>query len=123
VEIFQVAQRAVDLPRARDCYARLLQAQPTGEFDPPGLVFFQVGAARLMLDRAAPTALIYLRVLDVAEAIERCRVDGLEVVSEPQVIFSHADSRLGPAGTDEWMAFVRDSEGNTVGLVSHRPRG
>ncbi len=29
---------------------------------------------------------------------------------------------LGPAGTDEWMAFIRDSEGNTVGLVSHEPR-
>ena len=29
--------------------------------------------------------------------------------------------RSGPAGTDEWMAFVRDSEGNLVGLVSHSP--
>ena len=25
------------------------------------------------------------------------------------------------AGSDEWMAFVTDSEGNTVGLVSHSP--
>ena len=32
------------------------------------------------------------------------------------------DSRLGPAGTEEWMAFVRDSEDNLVGLVSrHAP--
>lgn len=29
---------------------------------------------------------------------------------------------LGPAGTDEWMAFIADSEGNTVGLVSHLAR-
>jgi len=28
---------------------------------------------------------------------------------------------LGPAGTDEWMAFFRDSEDNLVGLVSHSP--
>ena len=35
---------------------------------------------------------------------------------------SHEDDNLGPAGTDEWMAFVRDSEGNTLGLVEQRPR-
>lgn len=33
-------------------------------------------------------------------------------------MFSHVDGLLGRAGTDEWMAFIRDSEGNTVGLVS-----
>jgi methylmalonyl-CoA/ethylmalonyl-CoA epimerase len=35
------------------------------------------------------------------------------------VIFQHADDTLGPAGMDEWMAFVTDSEGNTIGLVSY----
>ncbi|MDX6521337.1 MAG: hypothetical protein QOF08_1942, partial [Gaiellales bacterium] len=25
---------------------------------------------------------------------------------------------LGPAGHDEWQAFIKDSEGNLVGLVS-----
>ena len=34
-------------------------------------------------------------------------------------IFRHADDNLGPAGMEEWMAFVKDSEGNTVGLISH----
>jgi methylmalonyl-CoA/ethylmalonyl-CoA epimerase len=34
------------------------------------------------------------------------------------VIFSHTDDSLGLAGTDEWQAFVRDSEGNLLGLVS-----
>ncbi len=54
---------------------------------------------------------------DVHEALERVRTSA-EVVSEPRVIFRHEDDRLGPAGTDEWHAFVRDSEGNLVGLVS-----
>jgi methylmalonyl-CoA/ethylmalonyl-CoA epimerase len=35
------------------------------------------------------------------------------------VIFQHTDNTLGPAGTDEWLAFITDSEGNTVGLVSY----
>jgi methylmalonyl-CoA/ethylmalonyl-CoA epimerase len=42
----------------------------------------------------------------------------VEVIAPPQVIYHHTDDKLGPAGTDEWMAFIKDSEGNTVGLVS-----
>src|SRR5918997_3936614 len=104
-DVFQVAQRAVDLDRARSFYARLLEAEPTGVFDPPGLVFFQAGAVRLLLDRGASGSLIYLRVDDVAATVERLRADGVTIVSEPHVIFSHPDDKLGPAGTDEWMAF------------------
>ena len=73
----------------------------------------------MLLERGAPPALIYLRVPDVAAAVERLRADGVTIVGEPHVIFSHEDDKLGPAGTDEWMAFFEDSEGNTVGLVSH----
>jgi methylmalonyl-CoA/ethylmalonyl-CoA epimerase len=65
--------------------------------------------------------LIYLKVDDVRATVEELRADGVEIVSEPHVIFSHTDDALGPAGTDEWMAFITDSEGNTVGLVSHAP--
>jgi methylmalonyl-CoA/ethylmalonyl-CoA epimerase len=60
-------------------------------------------------------------VPDVRELVEQLRGRGVEVVAEPHVIFSHADGLLGPRGTDEWMAFVKDSEGNTVGLVSQLP--
>ena len=43
------------------------------------------------------------------------------MVGEPHVIFGHEDDTLGPSGTDEWQAFVKDTEGNTVGLVEQRP--
>ena len=46
---------------------------------------------------------------------------GVRFESEPHVIFRHADGTLGPAGTDEWQAFLRDPEGNLVGLVSQEP--
>jgi predicted enzyme related to lactoylglutathione lyase len=121
--IVQVAQHAVDLDRARDFYAALLDSAPTAEFRPPGLVFFELEGVRLLLDEGAPSALIYLRVPDLDAVLARCRRDGVEVVSDPHVIFSHADDTLGPAGTDEWMAFLKDSEGNTVALVSQRPPG
>jgi methylmalonyl-CoA/ethylmalonyl-CoA epimerase len=118
--LVQVAQHAEDLDRAAAFYTDLLGAPPTARFDPPGLLFFDLDGVRLLLDAGAPSALVYLRVDDVAATVERLRARGVEVESEPHVIFRHEDDRLGPAGTDEWHAFVRDSEGNLVGLVSQR---
>jgi methylmalonyl-CoA/ethylmalonyl-CoA epimerase len=119
----QVAQRADDLDRAAAFYERLLGAPPLARYDPPGLLFFSLGGGtRLLLEGGAPSAMLYLEVADVRARVEELRDDGVVVESEPQVIFSHADDVLGPAGTDEWMAFIRDSEGNLVGLVSRSPR-
>ncbi|HEV7194650.1 MAG TPA: VOC family protein [Pedococcus sp.] len=119
----QVAQRAVDLDRAAAFYAKLLGSGPVARFDPPGLVFFRLsGGTRLLLDAGAPTALLYLLVDDVGRSVQQLRADGVRIESEPHVIFSHVDDSLGPAGSDEWMAFFRDSEDNLVGLVSHAPR-
>lgn len=121
MEILQVAQHADDLDRAAAFYEMLLGGPPAGRFE-PGLLFFNVGRSRLLLEQAAASALVYFAVDDVHTTLDRLRANGVEIVSEPQVIFSHADDRLGPAGNDEWMAFIRDSEGNTVGLVSYEPR-
>jgi methylmalonyl-CoA/ethylmalonyl-CoA epimerase len=120
-ELLQVAQHAEDLDRARAFYARLLGTEPAGFFDPPGLLFFRAGGVRLLLEKGAPSAMIYLKVDDVAATVEALRADGVEIVVDPHVIFTHRDDRLGPAGTEERMAFLRDSEGNLVGLVSHDP--
>jgi methylmalonyl-CoA/ethylmalonyl-CoA epimerase len=122
MEILQVAQHADDLDRAAAFYEALLGGPPAARFDPPGLLFFNVGRSRLLLEEAAPSSLVYLQVDDVRATVEEQRARGVEIVGEPHVIFTHADDTLGPAGTDEWMAFIRDSEGNTVGLVSHEPR-
>jgi methylmalonyl-CoA/ethylmalonyl-CoA epimerase len=121
MEILQVAQHADDLDRAAAFYEMLLGGPPAGRFE-PGLLFFNVGRSRLLLEQAAASALVYFEVDDVHATLDRLRASGVEVVSEPQLIFSHADDSLGPAGNDEWMAFIRDSEGNTVGLVSYEPR-
>jgi methylmalonyl-CoA/ethylmalonyl-CoA epimerase len=120
-ELLQVAQHAEDLDRARAFYAKLLGSEPAGFFDPPGLLFFRAGGVRLLLEKGAPSAMIYLKVDDVAATVEALRADGVEIVAEPHLIFTHRDDRLGPAGTEERMAFLRDSEGNLVGLVGHDP--
>jgi methylmalonyl-CoA/ethylmalonyl-CoA epimerase len=121
MELFQVAQRAVDLERARVFYSGLLGVEASGMFDPPGFVFFQLGPVRLLLDREAPSALLYFTVPDVREFANVWRERGGKIEREPEVIFAHDDDQLGPAGTEEWMTFIRDSEGNLLGLVSHHP--
>lgn len=119
MELLQVAQHAEDLHRARAFYEGLLGEPAVAMFDPPGLLFFRLGGTRLLLDRAAPSALIYLEVGDVADTVERLRAAGVGVEAEPHVIFTHEDDTLGPAGRQEVQAFVRDSEGNLVGLVGY----
>jgi methylmalonyl-CoA/ethylmalonyl-CoA epimerase len=119
--IIQVAQHADDLDRAAAFYEQLLGQPPAGRFDPPGLLFFTLGDTRLLLEQGAPSATIYLEVQDVRASIEELRDRGVPIEGEPHVIFQHTDDSLGPAGTDEWMGFIRDSEGNLVGLVSHSP--
>ena len=120
MRLVQVAQAAEDLDRASAFYAELLGAEPTASFDPPGLVFFDLDGVRLLLNRGAPSSLVYLSVDDIEASVQRLRDVGATIESEPHVIFSHTDGTLGPAGTDEWMAFFRDSEGNLVGLVEQR---
>ena len=125
MELVQVAQHADDLDRAEQFYSALLGVPPTARFDQPGLLFFTVGRTRLLLDRGAPSSLIYLEVRALRERVEQLRRQGVTIEGEPHVIFEHEheheheheDEGLGPAGTAEWQAFIRDSEGNLVGLV------
>ena len=117
VDLIQVAQHAADLDRAQAFYTQLLGSEPLARVDPPGLLFYSLDGVRLLLDRAAPSALLYLRVDNLSSRVDALRARGVTVDTEPNRIFHHRDDTLGPADTDEWQAFIRDSEGNLVGLV------
>ena len=97
----------------------LLATTVSARFDPPGIAFFFLDGTRLLLDRNAAPSLIYLEVDDVEFTADELRKRGVEIESGPHVIFQHTDGTLGPVGTDARMAFIRDSEGNTVGLVGY----
>lgn len=116
--LHQVAQHVEDLERAIAFYTRLLGEPPIATFDPPGLAFFRLGDTRLLIERGAPSALIYLRLDDVRATVEQLRGEGVHVADEPHVIFRDENGMFGPAGAEEWMAFITDSEGNLVGLAS-----
>jgi len=122
VELHQVAQHADNLDRAVAFYSDVLGCEFITRIDPPGLAFLRLGSVRLLLDRAAPSALIYLRVDDVRAAAENLRAAGVPIDTEPHLINTDTDGIFGEAGFQEWMAFVRDTEGNLVGLASqHAP--
>ncbi len=117
MRLLQVGLHADDLDRADAFYRRLLGAAPIARFDPPGLLFFDLDGTRLLLDVGAPASLLYLEVDDLHASIESLRADGVHIEHEPHFIYQHADDTLGPTGREEWHAFVRDTEGNLVGLV------
>ena len=119
MKLVQVAQHVEDLDRAVTFYEQLLGTRAAAKFSPPGIAFFLLDGTRLLLDPAAPPSLIYLEVDDVEYSVAQLRERGVAIQTEPHVIFQHSDDTLGPAGRDEWMAFIHDSEGNTVGLVSY----
>ena len=116
----QVAQHVGDLQRATDFYRDVLGLRHITTFDPPGLSFFDLGGTRLLLERAAPSALLYIGVPDAAAEADRLRSEGVKIESEPHVIFTDDTGQFGPPGMAETMAFFRDSENNLVGLVSRR---
>ena len=120
--LHQVAQHADDLDRAADFYTTVLGGTLLAKFDPPGLAFVGFDGVRLLLEHAAPSAMIYLGVPDVRETISKLRIQGVVVDTEPHRIHVDADGAFGEPGWEEWMAFIRDSEGNLVGLASrHAP--
>ncbi|WP_210479390.1 VOC family protein [Naasia sp. SYSU D00948] len=117
MELLQVALHADDLDGAAAFYTQLLGSDPAGRFDPPGLLFFRVGRARLLLERGAPPGLVYLEVPDLEAALARVP-ESAERLGPPQRIFTHSDDALGPAGMEEWHAGIRDPDGNLVVLVA-----
>lgn len=115
--VVQVAQHADDLDRATAFYTEVLGLPLIARFGP--LVFIDLGGTRLLLEQAAPPAMIYLLVDDLQDRIDQLRTAGVDVVSEPHDIFTDTDGVFGGSWRVESQAFIRDSEGNLVGLVEH----
>lgn len=124
MKVHQIAVPVSDLDRATRFYSTLLGAEPIARFDPPGLVFFDLEGTRLLLDRAAgPSATLYLRVDDVAAKVQTLAAYGVEIVEPAHVVFRDDSGLFGPAGEDEWLAGIRDSEGNVVCLANRSAGG
>jgi len=116
--LVQVAQHADDLDRAAAFYTGTLGLPLIARFGP--LVFVDLGGTRLLLEEAAAPALLYLRVDGLDQRVADLREAGVEIVAEPHDIFTDTDGVFGGRWQVESQAFIRDSEGNLLGLVGHR---
>jgi methylmalonyl-CoA/ethylmalonyl-CoA epimerase len=112
--IGQIAINAHDLKRAVGFYRDKLGLKLLYEF--PGLAFFDCGGVRLMLSEPEkaefdhPASIIYYRVDDIHQATRAITQRGVDLEHEPRVIAKMPDHDL-------WMSFVRDTEGNLLGLM------
>lgn len=118
--LHQIALRVEDFDRAVAFYRDVVGLVLIGQFNPPGLAFFSLGGTRLLLEKGAPSALLYLHVDDVSSETERLRAAGVVIETEPHVIFVDDEGLFGSPGQAEEMSFFRDSEGNLVALASRR---
>ncbi len=116
--LVQAAQHVEDLDRATAFYTETLGLPLIARFGP--LVFVDLGGTRLLLEEAAPPALLYLRVDGLEQQVEHLKHAGVEIVSEPHDIFTDTEGVFGGHWKVESQAFIRDSEGNLLGLVGHR---
>ena len=90
-------------------------------FEVPNLAFFDCGGVRLMLSSAEsqefdhPGSVIYYRVNDINATYESLKKKGVEFIDQPHLIAKLEHHDL-------WMVFFRDTEGNTLALMSEVER-
>lgn len=117
--IGQIHVGVEDLQRATNFYRDTLGLRFL--FDVQSMAFFDCGGIRLMLgvpekpDQPRHASILYFSVADIKEAHGTLSSRGVEFVSEPHLVAKMETHDL-------WMAFFRDSEANTMALMSEAAR-
>jgi len=113
-DIGQIGLTVRDLARAKNFYQTTLGMKFL--FDAGTMVFFQCGAIRLMIGVAEESVaiggtILYFRVSDLQKVHGVLKDRGVEFVQPPHLVARMPDHEL-------WIAFLKDPEGNTLGLMS-----
>jgi len=114
--IGQIAIPVKDLSRAVTFYRDVLGMKFLFEA-PPQLAFFDCGGVRIMLDNpvdkefATHSNILYFKVGDLNSSYESFKSAGAEFIDKPHLITKMPDHDL-------WMTFFKDTEGNTLALMS-----
>ncbi|HEX8712048.1 MAG TPA: VOC family protein [Terracidiphilus sp.] len=116
--IRQIAIGVRDPARAKEFYQNILGMKLL--FEAGGMAFFQCGEVRLMLGPTdAPAAggnvLLYFLVPDIVQAHAALTKHQVEFIQPPQLVAKMPDHDL-------WIAFLKDPDGNTLGMMSEVPR-
>jgi len=113
--IGQVSLSIRDVERATRFYADVLGLAHLFTFG--DLAFFDAGGTRLYLHRKdadewSPGSVLYFSVADIGAAQAELAERGVRFTGAPHRIHTHDD------GTEEWMTFFDDGEGNTLALMA-----
>jgi len=113
-DIGQIALTVRDLARAKDFYQNTLGMSFL--FDAGTMAFFQCGAIRLMIglsEEVVPIGgtILYFKVPDLQKVHGVLKDRDVDFVQPPHLVARMPDHEL-------WMAFLKDPEGNTLGLMS-----
>ncbi len=117
-EIGQIAITVSDVDRALKFYREVLGLQFLFSAG-PNLAFLSAGSIRIMLTRpegeeSAPgNSVLYFKTDQLEEAYQVVLSRGAVAEKGPHKIADMPDHEL-------WMAFVRDPDGNLVGLMEER---
>ncbi len=113
--IGQVSLSIRDVERATRFYGGTLGLPHVFTFG--DLAFFDAAGTRLYLHRKdpeewMPSSVLYFEVDDIQARQEALTAAGVHFTGAPHLIHTHDD------GTEEWMTFFEDGEGNTLALMS-----
>jgi DNA-binding CsgD family transcriptional regulator/catechol 2,3-dioxygenase-like lactoylglutathione lyase family enzyme len=86
------------------------------------LAFFDMGGVRLYVhavgdEKWRPGSVLYFLVDEIHPALEELRARGVKITGAPHVIYTDDET-----GTEEWMAFFEDPDGNMLALMSRVSR-
>lgn len=113
----QVSMRVLDLDRAVAFYRDVLGLELLSEHE--GMAFVLAGSVRIMLaippsaEFDHPGSVLYFDSRDIEADCAALEALGVEILREPFVVHNEDNHEF-------WLAFFRDSEGNTLGLSQWR---
>lgn len=119
-QIGQIHINVKDADRATAFYKDVLGM--THLFQVPGMSFFDCGGIMLMLgvptseSFSHPSSIIYYQVEDIISAHKTLVERGATFVEDPNFVANMGEQDL-------WMAFLQDTEGNTLAIRSLIPKG
>ena len=90
-------------------------------YDPPGIAFIMAGDVRLFFTDGVPAGIVYLEIAGLEAFHAEAKASGIPFTAPPALVHRDTEGQFGPAGESEWMAFLKDPAGNTIGLVERLP--
>jgi catechol 2,3-dioxygenase-like lactoylglutathione lyase family enzyme len=118
--ILQVAITVKDIDRAIAFYRDVLELRLL--MNAPNMAFFDCGGVRLYLasgagsEHSTGSGSIYFRTSDMTGLLATLRAKEAVIHQEPQVIARMPDHDL-------WLMWVKDPDGNLLGVMEERARG